>query len=74
MISAKCPMLLISSQVSVHRKVLCNLRVIEWISLKDDDDVVEAIQLDLQKEILDSADGLEASDTPGATQNEQDYF
>ena len=37
----------------------------------DDDDVVEAIQLDLQEENLDSADGLEASDTPGATQNEQ---
>ena len=34
--------------------------------------MVEAIQLDLQEEFLDSADGLEASDTPGTTQNEQD--
>ncbi|CAM9138339.1 unnamed protein product, partial [Ascophyllum nodosum] len=45
---------------------------IEWISLEDGDNVVEAIQLDLQEEILDSADGVEASHTPGATQNQQD--
>ena len=42
------------------------------VSLEDDDDVVETTQLDLQEEILDSTDGLEARKTPGATQNEQD--